>query len=112
MAKEIDPTGHPFKRTGKDGPGPKKHINYQEREWECQKGKNTRTHYVQICTYVGKNKKRRGKKVKVARSKAKKKAYNKLWRRWAKKNARIKALQARGAKQGYQCRSTRVRKCR
>jgi hypothetical protein len=111
MAK-IDPTHHAFKRAGKTGPGPKKRTKHQQGDWECQKGKNTSTKYVQICTYVGDNKKRRGKKIKVVKSKAKKKAYNKLWRKWAAKNARIKAFQAKRAKGTYKCRATPVSKCR
>jgi hypothetical protein len=112
MAKKIDGTHHAYKRAGKNGPGPKKKTNHQQGDWECQKGKNTSTKYVQICTYVGDNRKRRGKKVKVVRSKAKKLAYNRKWRAWAAKNARIKAFQSKGYKQSYKCRSTPVAKCR
>lgn len=111
MAK-IDPTHHAFKRAGKTGPGPKKRTRHQQGDWECQRGKNTRTSYVQICTYVGDNRSRRGTKMKVTKSKAKKKAYNKLWRSWAKRNARIKSFQARGPRSGYRCRSTPVARCR
>jgi hypothetical protein len=67
---------------------------------------------VQICTYVGDNKKRRGKKLKVVTDKAKKKKYNKKWRAWAKHSARIKALQTKGPRQGYKCRRTPVAKCK
>lgn len=113
MAKPIDPTHHTFKRASSIGPGPKKRPRLEQaKDWECQKGKNTSTKYVQICTYVGDNKKRRGKKIKVVTSKAKKKRYNKLWRKWAAKNARIKALQKKGPKSSYRCRPTRVSKCR
>jgi hypothetical protein len=113
MAKPIDPTHHTFKRATGIGPGPKKRPRLERaKDWECQKGKNTSTKYVQICTYVGDNKKRRGKKIKVVTSKAKKKAYNKLWRKWAKHSKRIQALQKKGARAGYRCRATPVSKCK
>jgi hypothetical protein len=113
MAKRIDDSHQPFKRTGAIGPGPKKRPKvHQEKNWECQKGKATAKHYVQICTYVGDYSKRRGKKIKVLRSKASKKKYNKLWRAWAKRNKRISALQSRGAKRGYSCRKTPIAKCK
>jgi hypothetical protein len=111
MAKN-DPSHHAFKRAGKTGPGPKKRVHHERGDWECQKGKNTAKAYVQICTYVGDNRKRRGAKMKVVTPKAKKKAYNKRWRKWAAANKRIKAFQARGYKSTYKCRSTRVTKCR
>lgn len=113
MAKRIDDSHQPFKRTGAIGPGPKKRPKLQqEKNWECQKGKSTTKHYVQVCTYVGDNRARRGKKVKVKTLKSRKKRYNKLYRKWAKRNARIQALQSRGAKQGYKCRKTPVAKCK
>ena len=112
MARRIDDSHQPFKRTTKTGPGPKKQTNTREGDWECKKGKPTKTHYVQVCTYVGANRKRRGKKIKVRRKKSSKKAYNKLWRAWAKKTARIQKLQNKGARSGYRCRRTAVTKCR
>jgi hypothetical protein len=112
MANRIDDSHHAFKRAGKIGPGPKKRKLEQEQNWECKKGKNTSTEYVQICKYVGPNAKRRGKTVKVKRLKSKKKAYNKLYRKWAKKNTRLAAFQARPRKAGYRCRKTAVAKCR
>lgn len=80
----IDDSHHSFKRGGKLGPGPKKQTTHRTSDWECKKGKNTSTKYVQVCTYVGDIRERRGKKIKVVRSKAKKKAYNKLFRAFAK----------------------------
>ena len=113
MAQRIDDSHHTFKRAGGIGPGPRKRPRFfRTGDWECQKGKNTSTKYVQVCTYVGDVRARRGKKVKVVRSKAKKKTYNKQWRKWAKHNARIKALQSKGARTGYRCRKTPVAKCR
>jgi hypothetical protein len=109
----IDDSHAPFKRTGKIGPGPKKRPAIsQDKNWECQKGKATTKHYVQVCTYVGPNKTRRGKKIKVKTVKTKKRAYNKLYRKWAAKNARIQAQLKRGARGGYKCRKTPVAKCR
>jgi hypothetical protein len=107
----IDDSHHSFKRGVKLGPGPKKQTLEREGDWECQKGKNTKTHYVQTCTYVGDNRARRGKKIKVARSKAKKKAYNKLFRAFQKKNARLAKLQKKGRRPGYRCRKTPAAKC-
>lgn len=113
MARRIDDSHHTFKRAGGIGPGPKKRPRlYREGDWECQKGQNTSTKYVQICTYVGDIRSKRGKKVKVVRSKAKKKKYNKLWRAWAKRSSRIKTLQRKGARAGYRCRKTKIAKCK
>jgi hypothetical protein len=112
MARRIDDSHHTFKRAARIGPGPRKRPRLERTgDWECQKGKNTPTKYVQICTYVGDVKKRRGKKVKVVRSKAKKKIYNKQWRAWAKRSARIKALQKKGPRADYRCRKTPIAKC-
>ena len=105
----IDGSHHAFKRTGTIGPGPKKQKASQEKNWECSKGKNTATAYVQICRWVGEG---RRKPMKVTRKKVKKKAYNKLYRAWAKRNDRVRRLQSRGPKPGYRCRTTPVSKCR
>ncbi len=113
MARHIDDSHHAFKRTGRIGPGPRKRpAVHQERDWECQARTPTKTHYVQICTYVGGNKDKRGKKMRVMRKKSSKKAYNRLWRKWAAKTGRIKTLQSKGAKAGYRCRKTPAAKCR
>ena len=112
MTRRIDDSHAPFKRTNKIGPGPKKRPSIsQDKNWECQKGKNTAKHYVQVCTYVGSSKKRRGKTLTVKTLKSVKKAYNKVYREWAAKNARIKALTKRGPKKGYRCRQTKIAKC-
>lgn len=108
----IDDSHHSFKRGGKLGPGPKKQTNQRAADWECRKGKNTKKHYVQVCTYVGDDRGRRGKKIKVVRLKSKKKAYNKLFRAFAKRNARLQARSARGARPGYRCKKTPIAKCR
>jgi len=108
----IDDSHHAFKRANKIGPGPKKQELHQEKNWECKKGKNTSTEYVQICRYVGDNTKRRGKTIKIKRKKSKKKAYNKLYRAWAKKSTRLGSFQARSRKAGYRCRRTPIAKCR
>jgi hypothetical protein len=108
----IDDSHHSFKRGVKLGPGPKKQTNERAGDWECKKGKNTAKNYVQVCTYVGDNRERRGKKIKVVRSKAKKKAYNKLFRAFEKRSKRLAALQKRGRRGGYKCRKTTVAKCK
>jgi len=110
MARRIDDSHHAFKRGGKLGPGPKKQRLSQEQDWECRKGKNTATEYVQICRWVGGGAPR--KPMKVKRKKAKKKAYNKLYRRWLKANARVQAFQRRGRKPGYRCKRTAIAKCK
>jgi hypothetical protein len=113
MAQRIDDSHHTFKRAGGIGPGPRKRPRLlRAGDWECQKGKNTTKDYVQVCTYVGDVKARRGKKIKVKTDRAEKKIYNKQWRKWAKKNKRIKALQSKGARTGYRCRKTKIAKCR
>lgn len=108
----IDDSHHTFKRSKNLGPGPKKRKLSMAGDWECQKGKNTQTHYVQVCTYVGDNRDLRGKKRRVRRKKASKKAYNRLFRKFAKRSERLARLQARGRRPGYRCRTTRVAKCK
>ena len=105
----IDDSHHAFKRSGELGPGPKRRKLHEEKDWECRKGKNTATEYVQVCRWVGDGKR---KPMTVRRSKAKKKAYNKSYRAWLKRNARIQAFQAKGRKPGYRCRRTAIAKCR
>jgi hypothetical protein len=112
MAKRIDDSHHAFKRGARLGPGPRKRQLYEERNWECTKGKNTSTEYVQICRYVGDDRTKRGKRVKIKRKKSAKKAYNKIYRAWQKRNARVQAFQSRPRKSGYRCRKTPVAKCK
>jgi hypothetical protein len=112
MTRRIDDSHTPAKRTTKFGPGPRKQKAAFRGDWECHKAKSTPTMYVQKCVYVGDNKNRLGAKITVKTKKSRKKAYNREYRKWAKKNARIKALQKRGARSGYRCRKTAVAKCR
>lgn len=113
MAKRIDDSHSPYKRTNKEGPGPRgKGPVFQSKDWECAKGKNTAKAYVQLCRYVGPNPDRRGAKLTVKTPKARKKAYNKLYRKWAAKSKRIQGLRKRGAKPGYKCRKTKNAKCK
>jgi len=108
MAKRIDDSHQPFKRRGKIGPGPKRHPPVlQVKDWECVKGSKK---YVQVCTYVGPNKKRRGTKTVNRMNPLKKKKYNKQYRAWAKKN-RANAS-SKPARAGYRCRRTRSTSCR
>lgn len=111
MAKRIDDSHQPFKRTSKIGPGPKKAPMIKKADqWECHKGKREKGKYVQLCKYIGDNANMRGKVRKVKTKIARKKAYNKLYRAWAKKN-RAK-LQARAALPSYKCRRTAATKCK
>jgi hypothetical protein len=105
----IDDSHNSFKRGVRLGPGPKKQRTERAGDWECRKGKNTATDYVQVCRYIGPGKRA---DIKVKRKKSKKRAYNKLYRAWLKRNARVKAFQSRGARAGYRCRRTAVAKCR
>ncbi len=80
MASRIDDSHHPFKRKKSEGPGPKKRPRvYQTDNWECTKRPSTKKHYIQKCVWVGKGKR---KPVTVKTAKRKKKAYNKLYRKW------------------------------
>lgn len=109
----IDDSRHPFKRTSGIGPGPKKRPRLtQAKDWECVKGKATPSHYVQKCVYVGPNRDKRGQKLTVKTKKSVKKAYNKLYRKWAAKSPRIQKLTRKGAKAGYRCRKTALTRCR
>lgn len=104
----IDDSHQPFKRTRQLGPGPKRAPAVRQvREWECQKG---REKYTQVCTYVGPDLNKRGKKVKSKMNAKKKKAYNKVYRAWAKANRA--GLHARGPLPSYRCKRTRVAKCK
>lgn len=108
MAKRIDDSHQPFKRTKRIGPGPKKHPPVlQVKDWECKKGSSK---YVQVCTYVGPNVERRGTTVTHKTKKAKKRKYNKLYRAWARKN-RAKLVN-KGALPSYRCKRTRNASCR
>lgn len=109
----IDDSHAPFKRTNKIGPGPKKRPPVtQTSNLECERRRKTATHYIQVCTYVGPDRARRGKKTVVKTAIKKKQRYMKQYRAWAKNNARIAALSKRGPIRGYKCRKTPVAKCR
>jgi hypothetical protein len=108
MAKRIDDSHQPFKRTRKIGPGPKRHPPVlQVKDWECKKGPKK---YTQICVYVGPNKDRRGTKTVNRMNSKKKKKYNKLYRKWAAKNRA--ALANKGKMAGYRCRRTKNASCK
>lgn len=101
----IDDSHQPFKRTRKLGPGPKRHKPVtQKKDWECHRGSKP---YEQICVWVGDGKRKPTKNV---MNKAKKKAYNKLYRKWAAKNR--KALQSRGRIGSYRCHKTKQTACK
>lgn len=102
----IDDSHQPFKRKSKIGPGPRKRPAIREaKDWQCRRAKPTKTHYVQICSWVGPGN-RAPRKVKLKKSF--KKRYNKQYRAWAAR----KAAPARGAKPGYRCRRTKTTRCR
>lgn len=107
----IDDSHAPFKRKRKIGPGPKKAPPiYQAKRWVCERIKpgergSKPGHYTQLCRNV-----ETGTGQYVRRKKSKKKAYNKLYRKWAAKH-RAK-LVARPAVRSYRCRPTRVARCR
>jgi hypothetical protein len=107
----IDDSHAPFKRTTRIGPGPKKRGQIvRTNDWECRKAPKVKGAYVQICTYVGENKARRGKKIKVKTSVAKKKKYNKLYRAWLKKTGKARTGKALPS---YKCKKTPVaKKCK
>lgn len=108
MTRRIDDSHQPFKRTRKIGPGPRKRpAILQSKDWSCTKGKNTKTHYVQTCKWMGEGNR---KPVKVKTKKRYKKAYNKLYRKWAAKHR--KALTAKGAMPGYRCKKTKIARCK
>ncbi len=105
MAKRIDDSHQPYKRTRKIGPGPKRHPpKLQVKEWECRRGSRP---YEQICTWVGPGTRATTKR---RMNKAKKRKYNKLYRAWAKRN-RAK-LQNRGRTASYRCRRTARTRCK
>jgi hypothetical protein len=105
-ASGLDRSHAPFKVRRKIGPGPRKRAPITKAgDWECEKAKATKTHYVQVCVWQGDGI-RKPKRVKIKKSW--KRGYNKLYRAWAKKHTgkvRTTALP------GYKCRSTRTTKC-
>lgn len=104
MSRRIDDSHHPFKRKRTMGPGPKRHPRVAETgELVCHKGKNTKTHYVQVCKVQGTGTVRTYKL-----KKSTKKRYNKLYRAW---RARQKAA-PKGRRPGYRCRRTARATCR
>ena len=106
MAKRIDDSHQPYKRTRKLGPGPRKHPPVlQARDWECHRGTKP---YTQICVWVGGGDKRANTTNRM--NKAKKKKYNKQYRQWAKTHRA--ALRARGRIGTYKCHKTKAAKCK
>lgn len=102
----IDDSHHAFKRKGSIGPGPRKRPRLtQVKEWECHKPKGGKK-YVQICRYVGPGKSRKPRK--VVTKKSKKKAYNKLYRKWAAG----KKVGTGPRRSGYRCRKTPQTSCK
>jgi hypothetical protein len=106
LGAAIDPTHTPFKKRSKIGPGPRKRPAIRKAgDWECERAKPTRTHYVQVCVWQGDGI-RKPKRVKLKKSW--KRGYNKIYRAWAKKHTgRIRTT----ALPGYKCRPTRATKC-
>lgn len=102
----IDDSHQPFKRKVTLGPGPRKRPKVmQAKDWECVKVKPTKTHYRQVCKWVGDG----DRAPKTVRIKKKwKKAYNKVYRTWAKN----KRLAARGPVKTYRCRRRPGTSCR
>jgi hypothetical protein len=109
MTRRIDDSHAPAKRTTKFGPGPRKRKFQLTDDWRCTKGKNTKTHYVQVCTWMGDGKR---KPVKIKTKKSKKKTYNKVYRAFAKRSKRIAALTKRGPRRGYKCKRTKLARCK
>ncbi len=106
----VDSSHHAFKCTPKIGPGPRKRSPvHQAKDWECQRGKSTSTHYVQICRFVGEpgHGVKRGAKRTIRLKKGWKTKYNKQYRAWAKRHPGRS-----GRRAGYRCRPTAVSKCR
>ena len=80
----IDDSHQPYKRKRSEGPGPKHHPRvYETKDWECSKAPMTRTHYVQVCKYIGDGPARKPHVVKLKKSTKKK--YNKVYRAWLKR---------------------------
>jgi hypothetical protein len=109
MTRRIDDSHASGKRSLRAGPGPHKRKYALTEDWRCTKGKNTSTHYVQVCTWHGEGNR---KPIKVKTKKTKKKVYNKLYRAFAKRSARIQARVTRGPRKGYRCRKTKIAKCK
>lgn len=81
----IDDSHQPYKRKRSEGPGPRRRPRvFEQKDWECSKGKNTKTHYVQVCKYVGDGPDRAPRRIKL--KKKYKKGYNKEYRAWLKKH--------------------------
>lgn len=107
----IDDSHAPFKRKRTIGPGPKKAPPItQTKAWHCERVRPSERgakpgFYTQLCRLAGTNVVRY-----VRRKKKAKRAYNKLYRKWAAKH-RAK-LVAKPAIRSYRCRRTRVAWCK
>lgn len=101
----IDDSHQPFKRKRSIGPDPKRHPKVsQVKEWECAAKKPTSTHYVTVCRWIGEGTR---KPTVNKMSKAKKRAYNKLYRPFA-----AKKRTTGGKLPSYRCRRTRSASCK
>lgn len=102
----IDDSHQPFKRKRSIGPGPRKRPKVNEaKDWACARAKPTKTHYVQVCKWVGGGETKSPRTVKLR--KKYKKAYNKVYRAWAR-NKRLSATPVKS----YRCRKKPGTKCR
>lgn len=70
--RPLDAHHGPFKRSPRIGPGPRSRLNREKQDWECEKVKP----YVQRCTYVGPDRRKRGRLKVVKVDRAWKAAYN------------------------------------
>jgi hypothetical protein len=105
MAKRIDDSHQPYKRTRKLGPGPDRSPpKLQARDWECHRGKRP---YEQICVWVGEGKR---SNTTNRMNRAKKKRYNKRYRAWAKTHRA--ALRNKGRIGTYRCHKTKQTRCK
>lgn len=107
----IDDSHQPYKRKRSLGPGPRRRPRITEsKDWECIKGKNTKTHYVQKCVFIGDDRSglHTGDRRTVKTKKKTKKKYNKLYKAWAKKHG----VSGRKAVSSYSCRRQRGVTCK
>jgi len=96
---------HPFKRKRSLGPGPRRHPPVRQTgDWTCTRGKDTKKHYVQVCTNT-----ETGTRRTVKLKKKYKKSYNKTYRAWAaKKRGSVRSAPLLS----YRCRRTKRTRCK
>ena len=105
LSAALDPSHHPFKRSARRPGGPAGRSDSQTHRWECEWVKPKDGYYRQKCTDLA-HPKRKPKMVKIP--KAKKKAYNKAYRKGKFPKGRAFKVDKRHAAAAYKPQRSRT----